>query len=235
MGKIVFKSLLNVLLLFIVCLIIKIGFSCIFKYSTNKNNTWIRLNESYAIAGVEKDNIGQSEKNEKDNSKKEKKTNLENIQKKIGLLQSQINELNSDITILSESITQANSINPETLEKKRIDLENEKKEIDAEKESLNALKAEIDRKVVELTNIQETVRNDLEKKKIVQENRIKQLIKVYTTMPPKKAAALIEKLEMEVVMELFSQMKGENVGEILPYVSPEKAAKISEQLAKTNL
>lgn len=235
MGKILYKSLFSCLLVFIICLIIKLGFSSILMYSTNKNNTWIKSSECFAFAGEEKDNESQSEKNNEENSKKVKKSNLENIQQKISLLQNQINELNSDITMLSDTNMEVNNINPETLERKRIDLEKEKKEIDAEKESLNTLKDEIDRKVVELTKLQETIRNDLEQKKIVQENRIKHLIKVYTTMPPKKAAALIEKLEMEVVMELFSQMKGENVGEILPYVSPEKAAKISEQLAKINL
>jgi flagellar motility protein MotE (MotC chaperone) len=54
-------------------------------------------------------------------------------------------------------------------------------------------------------------------------------------MPPKKAASLIEKLDMNVIISLFSSMKGENVGQILPYVSAEKAAAISERLAKQGL
>jgi len=38
-----------------------------------------------------------------------------------------------------------------------------------------------------------------------------------------------------VIISLFSNMKGENVGQILPYVSAEKAAAISERLVKQGL
>ena len=51
-------------------------------------------------------------------------------------------------------------------------------------------------------------------------------------MAPKKAAGLIEKLDIEIIVEVFSKMKGDSVGKILSYVKPEKAAMISERLIK---
>jgi flagellar motility protein MotE (MotC chaperone) len=121
------------------------------------------------------------------------------------------------------------------LEIKRMELEEKEKRLEAERRRLNALKKDIDQKLSEITRIQEAVRNDLEKKEAAQSDRIKHLIKAYQAMPARKAAVLIEKLDMDVIIALFSQMKGENVGQILPYVSAEKAAKISERLAKVGL
>jgi len=121
------------------------------------------------------------------------------------------------------------------LEIKRRQLEQREKALEEERKRLTALKEEINEKLSKVTEIQKAVQSDLEKKEALRSDRIKHLIKVYRTMPPRKAAVLIEKLDMNVIIALFSEMKGENVGQILPYVSPEKAAKISERLAKLGL
>lgn len=42
----------------------------------------------------------------------------------------------------------------------------------------------------------------------------------------------MKKLNMRFAVELLSNMKGDAVGKILSFVETEKAAKISEQLAK---
>jgi flagellar motility protein MotE (MotC chaperone) len=118
------------------------------------------------------------------------------------------------------------------LEMKRMQLEQRERRLKEEEERLTELKKEIEEKLSKVTRIQEAVQSDLAQKEAVQNERVKHLIKVYQTMPPRKAAVLVEKLDMDVIIALFSQMKGENVGQILPYVSAEKAAKISEQLAK---
>ena len=120
----------------------------------------------------------------------------------------------------------------QTLEQKRLQVEKERRELKAEQARLDALKKEIDGKLAKLTEMQTAIQGELDKKKVIQDARLKHLIKIYTTMPPKKAAMLIDKLEMEVIIALFSSMKGDIVGQILPNVSPEKAAEISERLAK---
>jgi flagellar motility protein MotE (MotC chaperone) len=53
-------------------------------------------------------------------------------------------------------------------------------------------------------------------------------------MKPKHAASLIEKMDTRLAIRLFSEMKGEVVGEILSYVKTEKAAEISEGLLQKN-
>ncbi|NVL91055.1 MAG: hypothetical protein HWN69_08730 [Desulfobacterales bacterium] len=122
----------------------------------------------------------------------------------------------------------------EILERKRAEIEMERQQLEKEREQLTVLKQEIETRLIRLSEIQESVQAKLDERETTRNKKIKHLIKIYTTMAPKKAAALIEKLDMEVIMELFSTMKGEYVGQILPHVSAEKAAKISERLAKRN-
>ena len=122
--------------------------------------------------------------------------------------------------------------NAEVLERKRAEIDMERRQLERERKQLDALKQEIQAKVAKLSEIQDRIQRQLDEQQTILDNKIKHLIKIYTTMAPKKAAALIEKLDMEIIVELFSTMKGEHVGQILPHVSAEKAAKISERLAR---
>jgi flagellar motility protein MotE (MotC chaperone) len=131
--------------------------------------------------------------------------------------------------------TQGAGATPGVVEKKQAQIEVERRLLEEERKRLTTLKQEIDVKLARLEKIQDAIQTKLDEQKALGDERIKHLIKIYTTMPPKKAAGLIEKLDMNVIISLFSSMKGENVGQILPYVSAEKAAAISERLAKQGL
>ena len=133
----------------------------------------------------------------------------------------------------------------EVIHRERAKLKREKELLIIERQQLEELKKEIDIKLKRLVKVQKTVQQKIEEQKniIKEEQEIKQtsvdkhfkhLLKIYNSMPSKKSAALIENLDMEVTIKLLSSMKGENVGQILGYVTPEKAARISERLAKLN-
>jgi len=128
------------------------------------------------------------------------------------------------------------------LELKRLQLKDEEESIQQEREQLEQLKREIDLKLDELSAVQAKINAALEEKarmeaqtqKVQDEAeaaKIKQLVKVYTTMSPKQAAKIIDKLDMQVVYDVFSNMKGEQVGQILTYVSEDRAAEITERMA----
>ena len=50
-------------------------------------------------------------------------------------------------------------------------------------------------------------------------------------MNPKKAAEIFDKMDMDVIHQVFSNMKGDQVGKILSFVNRDRAAKITERLA----
>jgi flagellar motility protein MotE (MotC chaperone) len=130
----------------------------------------------------------------------------------------------------------------DTLEKKRKSLQEDEARIRKERADLENIKMEIESKIAELTEVQKKIEDDFKQKTALalqQEKKlddaelqkIKQLVKVYSSMKPKIAAAIVDKMDMNVVYQVFSNMKGEQVGEILSYVNQDRAAKISEWLA----
>lgn len=129
-----------------------------------------------------------------------------------------------------------------SLEEKRLEIEKEKERLAEQQTRLESLKDELTQKIDELARIRQEVEASLavkekqeeEKVRLAREQeeaKLKHLVKVYSSMKPKNAAALIDKLDMEVVLQLFSQMKGEQIGQILTYVSVDRAALVSERLA----
>jgi len=133
----------------------------------------------------------------------------------------------------------------EVLQREREKISRERQLVELERQQLEELKKEINSKLERLTNVQKNVQKRieeqkiliLEKKKVEEESvdkHFKHLLKIYTSMPSKKSAALISNLDMDIAIKLLTQMKGENVGQILGYISPEKAARISERLAKAS-
>ncbi len=127
---------------------------------------------------------------------------------------------------------QKDAISAAVVEREWIELKKERRRIQRKREQLLVLEKEIEKKLIELSKLQDKIKETITKKNEAHERKIKHLIKVYTSMTPKKAAGLIEKLNIDIVIEIFSKMKGDRVGKILSYVTPEKAAVISERLIK---
>jgi flagellar motility protein MotE (MotC chaperone) len=131
------------------------------------------------------------------------------------------------------------------IEARRMQLAEEENRIKNERDQLEQLKLDIDIKLDEMKAVQAKIEEGLarkaqlaaqeqQQKSVAEAAKLKQLVKVYSSMSPKKAAGIIDKLDMKVIYEVFSNMKGEEIGQILSYVSGERAAKITERLAANN-
>ena len=131
-----------------------------------------------------------------------------------------------------ENIVEEEEIDLNFLLKKKDELQKEEEELKKKRAELMAIQEEINNKIATLTQLRNEIRADMAKRKTVEGRKLKHLIKAYSAMKPQKAASLIEKLKMRFAVELLSNMKGDAVGNILSFVETEKAAKISEQLAK---
>lgn len=115
-----------------------------------------------------------------------------------------------------------------------VELEKTEKYIKKRKAELLSIQEDINKKIKVLTQLRNEIRAEMSKKKAIEGQKIKHLIKAYTAMKPQKAARLIEKLDMELTIELLSKMKGNVVGGILTFVNVDTAAKISEALLKND-
>ena len=109
-------------------------------------------------------------------------------------------------------------------------IEEKEKFLVRREQQLLSLQDEINKKIEDLTRLRDEIRDQMEIKRTAKENQVKHLIKIYSTMKPQKVAQLIEKLDINLITELFSRMKGDVVGQILSFVDTEIGAKITQGL-----
>ncbi len=130
----------------------------------------------------------------------------------------------------------------EGLEEKRAAVAKDQERLDQEKKRLETFKEEIDEKLAKLDALKQQIDADLarmEQKKTEQEiqkqaafdAKMNRLVKMYSGMKPKKAAAIVDKMDIEVAKQIFSRMRETSAAQILAFVDSEKAAKISERIA----
>ncbi len=109
-------------------------------------------------------------------------------------------------------------------------IEEREKFLARREQQLLLLQDEINKKIEDLTRLRDEIREQMEIKRTAKENQVKHLIKIYSTMKPQKVAQLIEKLDINLITELFSRMKGDVVGQILSFVDTEIGARITQGL-----
>lgn len=126
-----------------------------------------------------------------------------------------------------ENKTKEETLDLNFLLKKKSELEAEAERIKKEREKLSSIKEDINTKIAELAQLRDEIRADMAQREAIGDKKFKHLVKVYSSMKPQNAAGIIEKLDIELAVKLFSKMKGDTVGKILSFVEKNKAAKIS--------
>lgn len=124
------------------------------------------------------------------------------------------------------------TIDLDLLIKQKAELEAREEILDKKQEELSAIQEEVRKNLKVLSRLRKEINAQLASKKTLEDKKLRHLLKVYSTMKPQRAAGLIEKLDIGFSVSLLSQMKGEAVGKILSFVDLDKAARISEGLAK---
>ncbi len=122
------------------------------------------------------------------------------------------------------------------MENRRRELAAKEEELKKKEQELLVLKKDIEDKLAKLsqlqTELQQQVQKKVETQKKVKDERLRHVVGVYSAMKPSKAASLIERLDDAVALEILSAMKSKDVGSILGFVETEKAARLSQRLAK---
>lgn len=119
------------------------------------------------------------------------------------------------------------------LEKKEKELEMREKALKEKEALLKELEKDINAKLAKLEEIQKGIEEFKKQQAQLANQKIDSIVKIYTTMKPKDAAALLEKLDDDLVVEIVSRMKTEQAAKIIASMSVKKAAVISEKLTKT--
>ncbi len=134
--------------------------------------------------------------------------------------------------VVGEDSSQEESIDLDFLIEKREELNEEARAISKKREELLVFQKEIDEKLEALGRLRDEINVRTVQKETIEGKKVKHLIKIYTAMKPQRAAGMIEKMDMGFTIDLLSRMKGDIVGGILSFVELEKAARITEGLAR---
>jgi flagellar motility protein MotE (MotC chaperone) len=116
---------------------------------------------------------------------------------------------------------------PGIISEKWAEIREKKQALARKEEELRQLEKTLDDKLAESRQIQDDIRKMLDEADVLKDKKIKHLIDVYSNM---KAALVLESLEEDIAVKILSGMRGRKAGEILSYVTPKKAALLSERL-----
>jgi len=115
-------------------------------------------------------------------------------------------------------------------EKEQVALEKER--LAREREDLLKLRKEVDARIAELKKVQDALAKLVAAERKKRRQRVLQLVKVLSNMRPPSAAAVIEKLDDQMAVEIFSLMQSRIAGKVMAQIKPDKAARISVLLAR---
>lgn len=119
----------------------------------------------------------------------------------------------------------------QNLSRRRIELDKREAALNQREALIAAAAQQVDTKVAELQSLKSELKDMLNQVDEQQKQRIASLVKIYETMKPRDAAAVIEKLEMPVALSVLEAMREAKSAPILAAMPPEKASQITVEMS----
>ncbi len=119
----------------------------------------------------------------------------------------------------------------EKLAKRREALDAREREIDLRANLLAATEKRIGAKLADLKAIQGKIAALLKEHDSEQRAKLGNLVKIYENMKPKDAAAIFEKLDLPIVLDVIEGMRVQKSGAILAQMNPSRAEKVTAAIA----
>lgn len=107
--------------------------------------------------------------------------------------------------------------------------------LEAKEKELKALEATVTASLNEIEVAQKKLTALINELKGEQDKQLQHLIDVYSNMKAQQAGMVLETLDEGIAVRILSGMKGRKAGEILSFVEPKKAARLSELLTQIQM
>jgi flagellar motility protein MotE (MotC chaperone) len=104
--------------------------------------------------------------------------------------------------------------------------------LDLREAALAEAESQLARRADELDQLRRQLQEQLGKLGGDDDARIAQLVKVYETMKPKQAAEVFDRLDLELLTRVASRMREVKMAAVLAAMDPEKARKVTVELAR---
>lgn len=122
----------------------------------------------------------------------------------------------------------------QNLAQRREELDKRALEMNQHEALLTAAEQRIDGKIKELETLRGELQGLLQQVDGQEEERIASLVKIYETMKPREAAAILEGLEMSVALVVLERMREAKSAPILAAMDPQKASKITVEMSRSH-
>jgi flagellar motility protein MotE (MotC chaperone) len=113
-------------------------------------------------------------------------------------------------------------------ERKKRQIEDRLANLGRREDQLKGLESSIDEKLKKLDEERRYFAQTIQKEKDLKGERVEKLVALYSKMEPKKAAPVMEKLDKDLVVEMFKQLPQKQVTAILEVMSADKSVALSE-------
>jgi len=113
-------------------------------------------------------------------------------------------------------------------ERKKRQIEDRLANLGRREDQLKGLESSIDEKLKKLDEERKYFAQTIQKEKDLKGERVEKLVALYSKMEPKKAAPVMEKLDKDLVVEMFKQLPQKQVTAILETMSADKSVALSE-------
>ncbi len=114
------------------------------------------------------------------------------------------------------------------LERKQSQVENRIQILKAREDQLKSLEGNLDTKLKKIEDEMLFFQQTVQKEKDLKGERLDKLVEFYQKMEPKKAAVVFEKLDKDLIVQLFNRFPQKQTTQILSLMNPDRSVELSE-------
>lgn len=108
-------------------------------------------------------------------------------------------------------------------------------ELARKEQDLKTLEKDLDDRLLRLQDLEVRLQTMLKEAEEVENAKFRHLVDVFSNMKAKQAAGVLETLDEKIAVKVLAGMRGRQAGEILTFINPIKAARLSESLTRVQL
>jgi flagellar motility protein MotE (MotC chaperone) len=101
-------------------------------------------------------------------------------------------------------------------------------------QEMKKMEQSIDSRIKELEATRKGLETSLARKKAEDSEKYKKVLKVYKSLRPEEAAALLDKLDEDIALEMLNQMDQKRAAKLIPYLNQARVLKWTRQSLKDN-
>jgi flagellar motility protein MotE (MotC chaperone) len=120
----------------------------------------------------------------------------------------------------------------ESLQERRLELDRRARDMDMRESMLKAAEKRLDAKLLELQGMQSKVDTATVAREKDNAQQFKSIVTMYENMKPKDAARIFDRLELNILVELSTQMNPRKMADVLAQMTPEAAERLTVEIAR---